>query len=450
MKERRKMLPKKIAPKGLYLFCKKHDRWYKNDNVVKCNCKLKYKAKVHVSGTKNKSKIHNIHADDVEVAIQLFQQFKLEMKQNNFQRVNLKVKIVKPVFILDCIDDFISYKNGKNVPEHEKVTLTKETLRNLELCCEYITYALSDNNIDVKTFRFEDINPMIVGYISKFIREKVKANKTYNNYMFSIKEFAKYIHEKYYLDLVNPFKTVKTFKVKKDPRAISKSEFLRVINLANYENGWKLEKKKGRMIKTNVYRPWTIDAFYIGLFAGGRNEETVMMKWSDIKLNEEGEMSLIEIVDFKRTRLEKDGGIENIPYIKTVEFTPEFEDFLRELGYDKKKDSNEFILCPYENISRGHVMTLMSEAFTHYYSLLQSPIKKTFKHLRKTYMTKSYIETDDVKDFLIKSGHANVSTSLSHYIDMRMVMEARRKKLYELQNNSNVQATSENGDKKLE
>lgn len=433
MSGKRKMLPKKIAPKGLYLFCKKHDRWYKNDNVVRCNCELIYKAKVHIKGTKNSSRIKLFRADEVEIAIQLFQQFKLEMKNNDFQKVELKQKIVKPVFIIDCIEDFIRYKKGENVPDHERVELKSTTIRNFELCCEYLIFALSDKDIDVKVFKFESFNPKIVGYISAYIANKISANKTYNNYIANIKSFTKHIYEKYYPELENPFKKLKKFKEKKDVRAISKTEFMKLIDVVKPENGMGVQKQKHLFKKLNFYRPWIVDAFYLGLFTGGRNEETIKMKWSDIKINEEGQMSLIEIIDYKMTRIEKNGGIENIPYTKTVEITPEFEDMLREMGYEEMKNSNEYILAPGEKMSRETTMErLMSDAFTHFYRLLNLPIKKNFKHLRKTYVTNCFIQTADTKEFLIRTGHANMDTPLNHYVDMRIVMEARRKKLYEL------------------
>ena len=434
MKERKKMLPKKVAPKGLYLYCKKHDRWFKHDNVVTCknSCNLKYKAKIHIPGTKRAARVKAIHAETVEQAIQYFQQFKLDLKNNDFQKVELKPKVNKPIFIIDCIDSFISFKKGIDVPEHEKVELNSHHLRNLELCCEYITYALSDNKIDVRYFKFESINPTIVGYITSYIAKKIKANKTYNNYVANIQSFAHHIYTKYYPELNNPFKGLTKFLVKKDPKAISKTDFMKIVSVTTPDNGWGIEMRNGREVNVFLYRPWLIDAFYIGLFAGGRNEETVEMKWSDIKTNEEGQISLIEIIDRKVTRLKKKSGIENISYTKIVEVTPEFEKMLRELGYEEKKNTNEYILAPNEKMSRSTLKAFMSQAFTHFYSILNLPVKKNFKHLRKTYMTKCYIESNDTKDFLIKSGHANMDTPLNHYVDMKIVMEARRKKLYEL------------------
>lgn len=316
----------------------------------------------------------------------------------------------------------------------EKVDIKKTTIRNLELCCEYFTYALSDNNIDVKHFKFESINSTVKGYVSKFISEKIKANKTYNNYMLNIKTFVKYISDKYYPGFDNPFKKFKKFKENKDTRSITKTEFLKLVDFTTPENGWGYGTKKNAWKRINFFRPWLIDAFYLGLFAGGRNEETVEMKWSDIKTNEEGKMSLIEITDFKRTRIEKNSGIENIQYKKTVEITPEFEEMLKEMGYEEKKKTNDYILAPNEGISRGRVKHLMSLGFTHFYSQLNLPIKKNFKHLRKTYITNCFIQSEDTKEFLIKTGHANMDTPLNHYVDMRMVMEARRKKLYDLKN----------------
>ena len=90
----------------------------------------------------------------------------------------------------------------------------------------------------------------------------------------------------------------------------------------------------------------------------------------------------------------------------------------------------------------------MSQAFTHYYNQLNFQIKKTFKHLRKTYITDCYIQTPDVRDFLTKTGHANIDTPLNHYVDMRMVMEARRKKLYEQKKKEDEQRTSKDNEDK--
>lgn len=449
MSVRRKMLPKKVRPKGLYLYCKKHDRWYQNDNEVKCNCALKYKAKLHITGTKRGCRVHYINADSVEVAIQLFQQFKLEMKANDFQRVDFRPKVNKPIFVIDCIDDFMNYKRGKDVPAHEKIELSSKHLRNLELCCEYLIYALSDNNIDVKVFKFESFNSTIVGYISQYIAKIVNANKTYNNYMATMQSFAKYIYEKYYTELENPFKKIKKFKRKKDVKTISKTEFMKLIYVVNQKNGWGTIKNKKGLKRKYFYRDWLIDAFFLGLFAGGRNEETVKMKWSDIKINEEGQMSMIEIIDYKITRLEKNSGIENIPVTKIVEITPEFENMLREMGYEEKKDSNEYILAPNAEMSRKTMQSFVSYAFTHFYSLLNLPTKKNFKHLRKTYVTNCYVQTEDVREFLIKTGHAKLDTPLNHYIDMRVVMEVRRKKLYELRK-SNEQNDQNNNDSSLD
>jgi hypothetical protein len=70
-------------------------------------------------------------------------------------------------------------------------------------------------------------------------------------------------------------------------------------------------------------------------------------------------------------------------------------------------------------------------------------VKKNFKHLRKTYITHCYIQTSDNKEFMVKTGHTNMSTPLNHYIDMRTVMEARRKKLYDMKKNGEKEGSND-------
>lgn len=424
------MLPKKDAPAGLYLFCKKHDKWYKNDNVVKCTseCKLKYKAKLHIPGTKRRSRIKILQAENFDDALLLFQNFKSEMRRNSFQKIEIEQKTIRPITVTDCIRDFIDFKEGKGNFGNKQTVVCKGTLNGYKRSCQYFTYALSDNGIDASILRFSDITPKMAWMFSDYLMEKYSANKAYNNSIMDIRSFAKYIIEKYYHSLQNPFHELIKFNTKGDTRSVTKSEFMKLIDRVNYDNGWK--KKKGKTKRINVYKPWLIDAFYLGLFTGGRNEEVAYMKWSDIKLNEEGEISLIELTDFKISRQKKDGGIENIQHTKTVAMNPEFEDYLRELGYERMKDTNEFILAPHVE-NRNSVKADFSLGFSHYFKQLNLPVMKNFKHLRKTYITNCYIQTPETRDFLIRTGHAKIDTPLKHYIDMKMVMEARRKKLYE-------------------
>ena len=434
---KRKMLPKKDAPSGLYLYCSKHKSWYKNDNVVKCKCELKYKAKVHVPGTKNNSRIKTFVADDVESAIQIFEEFKKELKSSDYHLVVVKEKEEKPIYLLDCIAEFIDFKKDINVPFHNRNNLPAKTIREIENCLEYFVYALVDKGIKPEILRFEvlDGNELIAGHISEFLlQKKGLKNKTYNNKLSTMKSFVNYTIRKHYPYVSSPFSEVKYKKVVYKPKAISISNFNALIELILPENsidykevkrkinkGYTIQKKK-----INYYRDWLIEAYYIGLFTGGRKEETTQMKWSDIQYNSEGKISHIVVTDLKVNRKEKREAEEDNLIEKYVEMTPEFEDLLFKMGFEEKRDSDEYILANEESLTRQYMADFISKSFFHFYKQLGLNDGLSFKHLRKTYVTQKYIENED--NVTSKTGHAGVDVVLKHYVDMKMVMEAKRKK----------------------
>lgn len=436
------MLPKKDAPNGLYLYCNKHKDWFKNDSVIKrkCrNCDLKYKAKVHIPreylpGNKSSCRTSTYEAENFEKAVQLFMEFKKELKKKKFQKFDISEKVDKPIFLLECMNEFMAFKRDENVEFHEKKNLPKENIRKAQLYLHYFTYALSNNNVNPERLKFTDINNKIVGMVTEYLLgpERASSNRTFNNAIANIKSFMKYIIDMHYTDFESPFSKVKKLPVGHNNYIISKVEFMKVINLTKSENLVKISTKTGR--RKFLYRTWLIDGFYLGLLCGGRTEEPTNMKWSDIKLNTEGKMSFIRIVDFKRTRATNNIGKEVVIY-KDVEMTPELEDVLKDLGYENKKNSHDYILAPNEPISRKTMANIISEAFNFLILQLDLPVVKKFKNLRKTYATKCRIENPET--FYKDMGHTNKNTTLNHYVDMTVVMEQRRKDLYKQKKNNN-------------
>lgn len=436
------MLPKKDAPDGLYLFCTKHISWHKNDSVIKRKCKsceLIYKAKVHIPreflpGNKGKCRTKNFTAESFEKAVQLFMDFKQDLKKNKFQVFDLSEQISKPIFLLECMNEFMAFKRDENVEFHERKNLPKHNISTAQRYLDYFNFALIENKIKPDRLQFTDINNKIVGMVTEYLigPQRNSSNRTFNNAIANIKSFMKYIIDMHYRDFESPFSKVKKLPVGKNNYVISKVEFMRVINRTKPENLVKISANSGR--RKLLYRPWLIDGFYLGLFCGGRTEEPTNMKWSDIKLNSEGQMSFIRIVDLKRTRAATNIGKE-VEVYKDVEMTPELEDVLKDLGYETKKGSQEYILAPDEPISRKTMAEKISEAFNFLILQLDLPEVKQFKNLRKTYATKCRIENPET--FYMDMGHTNRNTTLNHYVDMTVVMEQRRKELYEQKKSNN-------------
>ena len=113
-------LPKKERPAGLYLFCNSCDKRYLNDSKIKCRCdNLVYKAKIHISGTKDGTRFATFHTESFEEAVQHFFAFKRELKNNSFQKVSIKKQEQVPIRLVECFAYYIGYLNNVGVPMHK-------------------------------------------------------------------------------------------------------------------------------------------------------------------------------------------------------------------------------------------------------------------------------------------------------------------------------------------
>lgn len=422
------MLPKKYAPNGLYLYCGTHDRWYKNDNVVKCKCNLKFKARIHIPGTKRGTRIKTLNAIDVDQALQEFFAYKEFLNTTNYQPIQIKKEMKKPIFLTDCMQAFIDFKKGINVETYQKKHIDKKTLRGFERSLEYFLFALQEKGLDARHLLFTDINPKIVGIVTDYLSEdRGLSAKSVNNAVAEIKSFMKFIISTYYPTFTNEFDKVEKLKVRIDTTSITMKEFLDVIKVTTPENSM-MDIWHGKKFK-NIWKDYWIDAFFLGLYTGGRLEEITHMKWNDFVFNDENKISFIELSDFKIMRARKDWKNNSEEKKKRVEMTPHFEMLLTDMGMSQKIGSDEYILAP-ERSNRKQLGTDISKAFSHYIALLKLPEEKTFKHLRKTYLTNTFIESANEQEFLAKGGHTNMDTPKKHYIDWKVVLEARRKKMY--------------------
>lgn len=423
-------LPKKDRPNGLNLYCTTHKRWFADDSKITTKCKkcaLKYKAKIHVPGTKRESKIKTFEAESFEEALLIFHQFKKKLKETNFHQVNIKEDNYKPILLKDCMNEFMNYKKDIGVPAHLKKNLPKKNIDTAKRCLQVFANSLLDNGIEVDRLKFGEINSKVVGFTTEYMlgEKKKYSNRTFNNAIANINSFMRYIIKEHYSDFKNPFAEVPKLPVEKHNYMISKREFLEIVNLVKPENLIQISETTKK--KKHLYRSWLIDGYYLGLLCGGRTEEPVNMRWSDIKLNPHGRLSFISVTDFKRTRASFSLG-KVVEIKKKVEMTPELEKLLYEMGYEEKKGSNDYILAPDAGVKRITVAISISTSFNFLLKKMEMPEKK-FKHLRKTYATNCYLA--DADNFYKLMGHTNPNTTMKHYVNMDYAMEIRRQKLFE-------------------
>jgi integrase len=156
--------------------------------------------------------------------------------------------------------------------------------------------------VDWKILRFIDVNDQMVGYIHDyFLNNKSYANKTYNNNMALLSAFTTHVTEKFSYAYKNPFLGVPDMVVTPKTASVRQNEFERLLVMTIPENGIQMKTLRSRknQKKTNHYKPWLKHAFRLGLYTGGRSEDIVELKWSDILLGEDGKFDTLKTIDHK-------------------------------------------------------------------------------------------------------------------------------------------------------
>ncbi len=427
-------LPKAKRLPGLYLYCPTHKKYFRDDSKRTCCNKVVYKAKVHVPGSKtvhdsnsrNRTKTKILHTTDFNDAIALFAAFKKWLKESNYINHILEKDSSKPTLIVDCFASFVAYLNNEGVPEHEKRFRDRKVIRNYERAFELFLTSLKKASppVDVKNLKFTDINDVMIGYYHTYLlHERNYANKSYNSTMLTLKSFFAYVVRKFYPTHVHPLVNFKKRKVILKKDSISEQEFLRTLDAVTEANS---RREKGhRKRAKNMYRPWMRDAFILGFLSGGRKKEITHGRWCDIVCDENGNPLYIEAKNFKETaanqHLLKDD--EFIP--KPVLITPVFEKFLRDLGFEKKRNSPDFIIAPNYEGNRFTMNELIGAAFPHYFAIANK-VRKEFKLLRKTYATYLKLHFGDQAASLFGDLESTMDT---HYVHAARLAEDLSKKL---------------------
>ncbi|MES2566982.1 MAG: hypothetical protein V4565_08960 [Bacteroidota bacterium] len=411
-----KKLPKKSRISGLYLYCNKCKLWYSNESKIKCKCELKvYRAKIHIPGTKNSYVIKNMEAISFEDVVTEFIEFKKYLVSTNFNNPNDIVPHTEPVLLIDCMAEYMAYLNNVGVPIHKQKTRTIGHIKDYERNFKYYIKALVESGVVVNTLKFLEVKDIHIGYLHKFILEKLKAkNRYYNNIISALRIFTSYIIEKYKYQTTysNPFEDVQRRYVKYEPKSVTSSDFQTLLSVVNADNGIKI---LGTGERKNLFRDWIVDAFWLGLFTGGRKDEVVFLKWSDIIYDENGELSHFNMKDFKFNRSHSNIMSENDCKIKQFMIFSDFKAFLMRLGHEHYKGTEKYVLAPESGLKRETMADLISKAFTHFLSKTNINKKLVFKNLRKTFSTAVRMQFGEQAHYI--TAHSGTAIMDKHYVD---------------------------------
>jgi integrase len=216
----------------------------------------------------------------------------------------------------------------------------------------------------------------------------------------------------------NPFaiyvpKTV----IKGDIHALTKDEFEEILNVI--DTAPKTTTKGSKRTKTTMYHPWLKDGFKLLLLLGGRREEIVMLRWSDIFVTENGTKFFI------LNNLKMDRILKRTAPKKYVPINADLEELLIKLGMNDKSKMNDYVLFPERgNMKVKTIMSILTKSFTYYKRATGISKKITLKNLRKTYIT--WVENYMGKDTGKLTSHATGEVIDKYYLDPTILSVVER------------------------
>ncbi|MNK07658.1 site-specific tyrosine recombinase XerC [compost metagenome] len=401
-------LPKKPY-KGIKIYC----NLCKKDNP---SCKHfdrhTYRMRLHVPGTKNSTKVRVLESRDYDGAVEEAIEFKREMIACNYVSA-----IVTPegndYSLADAILKYLQYLDG----EHEYAHLKKEVSKGHKDECVRFCELFANNVKEVKDIFKMRVIDTSQNDVARFYlwAEKHYAAKTFNKCMAALKAFYQFLIDVEGLEMKNPFRTyVAKHVIVDDIETLTQDEFNGIIDAIEKCSPYMVLKTGNR--KT-MHQPYLKDAFKLFLLTGGRREEIVDLKWSDIYTSVQG-VKFFKIANLKVKRSSKGKSNNKIPF-KYLPINSDLFDFLKEQGYEKNKNTNNYILHPDRQVTSKTIMDNLSKAFTHY--RIEAGIKKSisFNNLRKTYLT--WVRAVMQKDTGVLSSHATEAVIEKHYIDPKIL-----------------------------
>ena len=395
--------------KGLKIFCKT----CRVDNS-KCRHydRQVYRVRIHIPGTKNATKSLYLEAKNYNDAIIECALFEKELIQNGFE----KVKQIDSVSLTDyCIGDAVvkyrEYMQGESKYAHLKKSLTQEHIDEcVRFCWKLVENVALTKNI--KRTRPTDIKIEDVSNLYKWAEQNYSPT-TFNKCFNAIRTFFEFLIDIENIEMKNPFrKFVPKVVTPSNIDIITEDEFNQILGAVDTYNPYITLRGKGE--KKNMFKPFLKDGFKLFLLTGGRREEVVDLKWSDIYSTPQG-IKLFIFDNLKVNRIKKDSKERK----KYIGINADLEDFLIELGMNEKIGKDEYILSPNRDRITKTMMSDLSKGFTHYKN--GAGIKKdiSLSNLRKTYLTWHHQVLGD--DTGLVSSHSTTHVLDKYYLDPKVL-----------------------------
>jgi integrase len=395
--------------KGLKIFC----RTCRVDNS-RCRHynRQVYRVRIHVPGTKNASKSFYLEAENYNDAVIECALIEKELIQNGFEKVKQIDSIsLTDYSIGDAVVKYREYMEGKSKYAHLKKSLTQEHIDEcVRFCWKFVENVALTKNI--KRTRPIDIKIQDVSNFYQWAEDNY-SERSFNKCFIAVRAFFEFLIEIENIEMKNPFrKFVPKVVTPATINIITEDEFNQILVAVDTFNPF--IKLGGKGEKKNMFKPYLKDGFKLFLLTGGRREEVVGLKWSDIYSTPQG-VKLFIIDNLKVKRMKKN----NKECKKYIGINVDLENFLIELGMNEKIGKNEYILYPNRSSTTKTIMTELSRGFSHYKN--GAGIKKdiSLSNLRKTYLTWHHQVLGD--DTGLVSSHSTSHVLDKYYLDPKVL-----------------------------
>ena len=395
--------------KGLKIFCK---TCRVDNNKCRHYDRQVYRVRIHIPGTKHGVKSVFLEAVNYNDAILECAHIEKELIKNGFEKNKQTYsEDLTDYCIGDAVVKYREYMSGESKFAHLKKNVSQGHIdESVRFCWKFIENLSLTKNIkrtrptDIKT---EDVSNFYIW------SEKKYSPKTFNKCFIAVRTFFEFLIEVENIEMKNPFrKFVPKPSINNIIDTITEEEFIRILTAVDTIDP--IVKLGGKGKIENRYKPFLKDGFKLFLLTGGRREEVVDLKWSDIYSTPQG-VKLFIIDNLKVNRIKKDAKQRK----KYIGINADLEDFLIELGMNEKIGKDEYILSPNRDRITKTMMNDLSKGFTHYKN--GAGIKKdiSLSTLRKTYLTWHHQVLGN--DTGLVSSHSTTQVLEKYYLDPKVL-----------------------------
>lgn len=392
--------------------------------------KQRYKAVIRIDGSRKTKDLSSKEYDDAVVELIAW---KKELENPILISINKSEKNSNIELLEDCIFMFSDWLEGIGVPIHER---KKRSEKHIKQTVKYITdfkVFLENNGFDINKHSVTKINKHLFGNFYEYLELNTKSPSTFNHQIKSVKAFFNFLVDVKNYPMEHPCRKVSLKHEQPNPVSVSDTDFIKLLSVIDENDSIEIVGKKEKERK-NRYRSWMADSFKLAAFTGMRLEEVAELKYSDIVLDEHGNLDFVAGVDLKYERAHN-WNKSKPKKIVPIPITPELEKLLRKLDYRNNIGVDKYLIDSDNKMNRQSIAKLMSRAFTFYRRKAGLPDNFSLKHLRKTFLTKLQAQTG----LATSAGYQkSIAVIDKHYLDKIAVSRSIRDKKFSYFGNKQV------------